>query len=482
MKDNHVAVMKTVDKLNRVKGELKKVVKGRDELIDGLILAISSNQHILIMGKHGEAKSMVVNVLKQITDLPTYYTQIHNETIVKDIVGILNPIDYQKGKISLIRTPFWDSHILFFDEFLRGRSEFLDFLLEVMVERKCSKTLLGEIKLPILSIIATSNPLTEDYNTERLDLALKDRFFVIISIDHLIETEQKSKIRDILESKIDVNDIFNNGNKADVKKVTVSYEELKTLPKYAKENIEVDIENILMIFDKCKDLGFLFSTRFIKNFKDTLQTYLLISNKTKAEHKDYFYLANLMMSNRYDGLNSDKITDIVDEVLTCSQYSSMIKDIDNLMENKDKVTDFIQKGIKILNDVNQDFSNMPKRIQDKITSLRNELELRIRTNLNVMSPKLMKMLDDEQFKPIIESYIKRFTITTKQIKPTEKTILTKLNSLLKKEAKSCIVEKKTTDVGNIQFKIIPRIDKPISFKEIETTKKYLSDLGYFGYY
>jgi hypothetical protein len=160
----------------------------------------------------------------------------------------------------------------------------------------------------------------------------------------------------------------------------------------------------------------------------------------------------------------------------------MIKDIDNLMENKDKVTDFIQKGIKILNDVNQDFSNMPKRIQDKITSLRNELELRIRTNLNVMSPKLMKMLDDEQFKPIIESYIKRFTITTKQIKPTEKTILTKLNSLLKKEAKSCIVEKKTTDVGNIQFKIIPRIDKPISFKEIETTKKYLSDLGYFGYY
>ncbi|MHA1827107.1 MAG: AAA family ATPase, partial [Candidatus Heimdallarchaeaceae archaeon] len=189
------------EKIILLKDELRRHVKGREDLIDTVILALCSNEHVLIIGKHGEAKSFLVHKLAQITSLQVHYQQVHNELTLKEVVGLLDPLSYQQGKLNLLKTRFWSANILFFDEFLRGRSEFLDFLLEVMIERKCSKTVLGEVQLPqLISVIATSNPLTEEYNTERLDLAMKDRFSFIVNVDHLIENEaNREVIKSILE-------------------------------------------------------------------------------------------------------------------------------------------------------------------------------------------------------------------------------------------------------------------------------------------
>ncbi|HHE65771.1 MAG TPA: MoxR family ATPase, partial [Bacteroidetes bacterium] len=227
----------TIKKLEQLKKELKKVVKGRDKLIDALVLGIASNQHVLLIGKHGEAKSYLVENLAKATGLNYFASQIHQETIVKDIVGLLNPVKYREGEIDILKTKFWNSEILFFDEFLRGRSEFLDFLLEVMVERKTSKTLLGETKLPVISVIATSNPLTEEYNTERMDLALKDRFFAIISIDHLIADEANANT---------IHDILLN-NATEVENVGLTRDELISFSEEAKK-VDIDIDAVIEIF------------------------------------------------------------------------------------------------------------------------------------------------------------------------------------------------------------------------------------------
>ena len=256
-------MQKTINKLKELEKQLNGLIIGRENVSKALVLALASNSHMLILGKHGEAKSYIVDKLCKITKLNYYYKQFHNETQLKDVVGVLNPIEFQKGKLDLLKTKFWDSNILFIDEFLRGRSECLDFLMEVLVERKCSKTILGEVNLPIVSCICTSNPLTDEYNTERMDLALKDRFSFIIYLKHLIE-DKPELLKEVIKT--------NNGHLTDIK---FDYDELIELRKEAVEKVNVDADFISELFQKLRDYGFLFSSRFIKNYAQIVKVVLL---------------------------------------------------------------------------------------------------------------------------------------------------------------------------------------------------------------
>lgn len=458
-----MTVKETIKKLETIKGELKKVIIGRDDIIDSLILGLASNEHILIIGKHGEAKSYSINKLNDMTDLNSFSIQLHRETTLKDIVGMINPKEFQEGKLDLIKTKFWNANILFCDEFLRARSEFLDFLLEVMIERKSTKTVLGEVELPIISVIATTNPLTEEYNTERLDLALKDRFYAIINLNHLIEEDRGEEIKKILTETNDIK----------LTRVNLNPKELIELKRYAINNVKVESDVIVDLFLKLKEKQFNFSTRTIKLFKHILQVSALLKGKGRVDNEEFLNVGKLMLKNRYVKLNDIEIENIIDEVLIYLEHKETIIElykINALSDDKNKMELFIEKSIDVIEEHREEFATLPKRLQDKITDVTKKVKRAMLENPERVNEKILQKLDTERFKDVYETFLEGRTIQTRfltrgQVKEAHKII---------KNIKYCVVsEKKTEDY--IKYIIRPKIDNLKSFKEIETAEKELLD-------
>jgi MoxR-like ATPase len=452
-------MISTIKKLEQIKAELKKAVTGRDEIIDAVVLALAANEHILIEGKHGEAKSYAINKLNEITGLKSFSIQLHRETTIKDIVGLINPIEFQKGKLDLIKTNFWDANVLFCDEFLRARSEFLDFLLEVMVERRTTKTVLGEVKLPIISVIATTNPLTDEYNTERLDLALKDRFFTIIHLNHMIESPQGSdSIAQILKH-------MNNG---EIERVELKAEELMDIPKFAS-SVKADDNMIINLFIRLQEGGFSFSTRTIKLYKKIVQVDSYLKGKEKAEEEDYAHIAKLMLSNRYDKLTNEKIEGILDDVLMLLAHKDLIDEIAKVELIEDEKL-FIEKAIEIIDKTKEEYNEYPAKMQEKIKMLGDKVKHIALTNLDSIDHKLLAKLDTERFKAVYEMFVENWTIQTRYL---EKGKLKAVHNIIK-GIKHCQVEEKDNE-SFTKYIIKPDITKPESIAEIKAVKAMLSD-------
>ncbi len=464
-------VKKTIEKMKKLSVALKRVVYGRDSLVNALVLSIACNQHILIIGAHGEAKTLIAKKLCEFTGLKGFITQLHQEMELKSIVGMIDPIAYGKGEYGLIKTGFWDANILFFDEFLRGRSEFNDFLLEVMQERVCSKTILGEVKLPLVSVICTSNPLTEDYNTEQMDVALKDRFLIILDIDHLVRTSPL-QIKRILD-KHDENKLFNRVGK-------LTPEELFVIPRYARAHVKVNTAIIRDLFDELQKNDFVFSTRFIKRFKETLQVFCLLNGQGEARPKDYYDVAYIMLNNRLDGLTASKIKDAVSEALACIEYEDFNKELDRLRRKSGYkyVIEFIELAEKNKNII----GSLPDKLDRKWANAKKmfKVEFNISTKEVARDYVLLKKMQTEAFRECLERLAELRLVKTAYLNEAK---TKRFQEILKKiDPKNEFFHVDTTKQSHdqkvtYQFWVLPKIDVPESFEKIKTlrlkSKKYL---------
>jgi MoxR-like ATPase len=450
-------------KLELVRAELKKCVFGRDDIIDAVILALAANEHILIEGKHGEAKSYAIHKLNEITALKSFSVQLHRETTLKDIVGMINPVEFQKGKLDIIKTKFWDANILFCDEFLRARSEFLDFLLEVMVERKTTKTVLGEINLPIISVIATTNPLTEEYNTERLDLALKDRFFSILRLNHMIETEEKQD--SILQ-------ILSHMANTEIRKVELRPEELIAIPKDA-EKIPMDNSLIINLFLRLKENNFPFSTRTIKLYKKIIQVNTLLHGDKAPKEEDIIHVSKLMLLNRFDKLTEEKLETILDDSLIFMQHKDLIDKLNRIEQMKDNKL-FMEKAIEVMDETREEYNELPKKLQERIESFSKKLRKNILENIDSISPTTLAKLDTEKFKPVFEVFTEKWTIQTRFLSQGQ---MKQAHNIIK-NLKYCEVEEKKTEEF-VKYIIRPSMSNPDNISksliELKETQKELDD-------
>lgn len=450
----------TIQKIKQIEGELNTHVIGREEAVKTLLLALSSQEHILILGKHGEAKSLMADLVTKTTKLKSYSKQLHNETTLKEILGMLNPIEYQKGKLDLIKTDFWDCNIAYFDEFLRGRSEFLDFLLEIMIERRCSKSVLGNVDLPLLSVIAVSNPLTEEYNTERLDLALKDRFSFILNFNHLIE-DKPEDIQKVLELKDN-----------DLKAVPISVSELKDIRGKALDSVKVDNKFIFELFSKLKADGFVFSTRFIRKYSEICRVHAFINQRAECKEEDYLFVSSVMLRNRFEALTLAKIDDVLDETLVLVGYKELIDKI-NELNTIDTPKVFIEKSIEIIETTKEEYPEYPEKLKKAIDILRDRLKEALLNNIDSITPTIVKKLDTEEFKKIIKTFIDSNTVQTKFLKEKCEQ-LDKAEKIIKSTCKNCdVLEEKSDNYKKIIIK--PKIEETKSFKEIEKIKTILED-------
>ena len=179
-------------KIKALKTELKKAVIGQETMIEGLLIGLLSNGHILIEGVPGLAKTTTINALSQALGLDFKRIQFTPDLLPSDIIGaqIYNPQDHT---FSIKKGPLF-THLLLADEINRAPAKVQSALLEVMQERQV--TIAEEtfkLDLPFL-VMATQNPIEQE-GVYALPEAQLDRFMLKLVVKHNTEDEELEIMR-----------------------------------------------------------------------------------------------------------------------------------------------------------------------------------------------------------------------------------------------------------------------------------------------
>jgi len=175
-----------------LKKELAKAVIGQENMINGLLIGLLCDGHILIEGVPGLAKTTTINALSKAIGIDAKRIQFTPDLLPSDIIGaeIYNPNNHS---FSIKKGPLF-THLLLADEINRAPAKVQSALLEAMQERQVT---IGDetFKLdhPFL-VMATQNPIEQE-GVYALPQAQLDRFMMKIVVNHNTEEEELTIMR-----------------------------------------------------------------------------------------------------------------------------------------------------------------------------------------------------------------------------------------------------------------------------------------------
>ncbi|WP_294965907.1 MoxR family ATPase [Sulfurimonas sp.] len=221
-----------VSKIQTIKEEVSKVVVGQDRMIDGLLIALLCEGHILIEGVPGLAKTTTVNALAKSLGLNFKRAQFTPDLLPSDILGA-EIYDPQNNSFKIKKGPIF-TNLLLADEINRAPAKVQSALLEVMQEKQVT---LGDatfkLDLPFF-VMATQNPVEQE-GVYQLPEAQLDRFMLKIIVDYNTKDEELEIARRI-----------SSGSFEEIQSV-VSHEDLEKLKKEIKSvHIDAEVEEYII--------------------------------------------------------------------------------------------------------------------------------------------------------------------------------------------------------------------------------------------
>ena len=181
-------------KIEAIKKEIAKAVVGQDEMVDGLLIGLFSEGHILVEGVPGLAKTTTVKALSSALDLEFKRVQFTPDLLPSDIIGA-EIYDPKNSSFKIKKGPIF-TQLLLADEINRSPSKVQSALLEAMQERQIT---IGsesfDLPRPFM-VMATQNPLEQE-GVYRLPEAQLDRFMMKLHIEHNSEEEELEIMRRI---------------------------------------------------------------------------------------------------------------------------------------------------------------------------------------------------------------------------------------------------------------------------------------------
>ncbi len=165
--------------LGRVRAEVAKVIIGQHNVIEQALIVIITNQHALIEGVPGVAKTLLTRTLAQVLGCDFARIQFTPDLMPADITGT-NVFNLQHNEFTLIRGPVFTSFLLA-DEINRAPAKTQSALLQAMQERSVTIDRETHALSPNFTVFATQNPI-ESEGTYPLPEAQKDRFMLKINM------------------------------------------------------------------------------------------------------------------------------------------------------------------------------------------------------------------------------------------------------------------------------------------------------------
>ncbi len=174
--------------LRDVVGEVQRVIVGQRTLLDGMLIGLLANGHVLIEGVPGLAKSLAVESMAGAMGGVFRRIQFTPDLLPSDLVGT-QVYDPKTGDWSIRQGPVFGNFVLA-DEINRAPAKVQSALLEAMQERQV--TLAGETRTlpsPFL-VLATQNPVEQE-GTYPLPEAQVDRFMLKVTVDYPTREEER---------------------------------------------------------------------------------------------------------------------------------------------------------------------------------------------------------------------------------------------------------------------------------------------------
>lgn len=200
------------EQINTLRTEISKAVIGQEAMVEGLLIGLLCDGHILVEGVPGLAKTTTINALSHALGLESKRIQFTPDLLPSDIIGaqIYNPQDHS---FSIKKGPLF-THLLLADEINRAPAKVQSALLEVMQERQV--TIAEEtfkLERPFL-VMATQNPIEQE-GVYALPEAQLDRFMMKIVVQHNNEAQELEIMRKAasksfgeVQSVLSVEDLF----------------------------------------------------------------------------------------------------------------------------------------------------------------------------------------------------------------------------------------------------------------------------------
>ena len=179
-------------KIIQVIEEVGKVVVGQKHMVNRLLIGLFTQNHILLEGVPGIAKTLTVNTLAKVLQLDFKRIQFTPDLLPADLVGTM--IYNQKKAVFEVKKGPIFSNMILADEVNRSPAKVQSALLESMQEKQVT---IGEetylLDRPFL-VMATQNPVDQE-GTYPLPEAQVDRFMMKVHVKYPSKEEELEVMR-----------------------------------------------------------------------------------------------------------------------------------------------------------------------------------------------------------------------------------------------------------------------------------------------
>jgi MoxR-like ATPase len=163
--------------ISTVTAEIAKVIIGQEDAVRYSLVTVLCNQHALIEGVPGLAKTLLARTLAAVLGAEFKRIQFTPDLMPADITGT-HVFNLQRNEFSLVKGPLFTTFLLA-DEINRAPAKTQSALLEAMQERTITIDRDTFRLSPHFTVFATQNPI-ESEGTYPLPEAQKDRFLLKI--------------------------------------------------------------------------------------------------------------------------------------------------------------------------------------------------------------------------------------------------------------------------------------------------------------
>ena len=178
--------------------EVGRQIVGQKHMVEGLLIGLLSNGHVLLEGVPGLAKTLTITTLAKAIDAKFSRIQFTPDLLPADLVGTM--IYSQKSESFQVKKGPIFSNFILADEINRAPAKVQSALLEAMQERQVT---IGEQTYPLeepFLVLATQNPIEQE-GTYPLPEAQLDRFMLKVVIGYPKKEEEREILHKIVNVK-----------------------------------------------------------------------------------------------------------------------------------------------------------------------------------------------------------------------------------------------------------------------------------------
>jgi len=271
--------MHAEEKLKRIREWLSAMFVERREVIDGMLTALLSRQHVLLIGMPGTAKSLMARAVCACISNAAYFERLLTKfSIPEEIFGAVKISALKEDRFEReIAGHLPTAHIAFIDEIFNANSSILNSLLSLINERIFYNNG-SAIQCPLITLIGASNNVVDDEGLA----ALFDRFILRYVVNYI---QEDSNFVQMLTRQDTIEHARNPP-------VQLTFEELIYLQaEAAKVTIEEhNLEMLVRIRNRLRDAGIVVSDRRYFQSLSVLKAYAYLNGHSALGDEDYLML------------------------------------------------------------------------------------------------------------------------------------------------------------------------------------------------